>query len=414
MRKQFHIPEFYRSNIISTIKKIRYLRDKYRKDLTPTIIDLKKVIIKIARHFGFCYGVENAIEIAYRSIEENPNKKIYLISEMIHNPHVNNDLNNKGIQFLMKTDGTPLISFDSITKEDIVIIPAFGTTREVFNEIQNKKINKIYNTTCPFVEKVWNRSEQLGKKGYTIIIHGRYNHEETKATFSYAKLHSSSMVIQDKEEAQFLANFILERKTEEEFYDKFSNRISKNFNPKEDFKKIGVVNQTTMLATETIEISEILKNAIIQKYGKRNLEKHFADTKDTLCYATWENQSALIELLKSEGDIAIVVGGYNSSNTSHLVELCEEKLPTFYIKDEEEILSKEEIRHLDLKNNQIIKSNNWLPHKEPVTILLSAGASCPDALVDRVIQKISEIYGVEEELQQIILNLQNFKINENL
>lgn len=406
MRKQFEIPEFYRSSIISVIKKFRHYQDRYRKDLTPTIINLKKVIIKIPRHFGFCYGVENAIEIAYRSIQENPNKKIYLISEMIHNPHVNQDLNRRGIQFLMKTNGTTLIPFDSIQKEDIVIIPAFGTTKEIFDKIQEKQISKIYNTTCPFVEKVWNRAEQLGKKGFTIVIHGRYNHEETKATFSHSKLHSPSIVIQDKDEALILVEFILEHRSTKEFYKFFEERISENFDPTKDLQKIGVVNQTTMLATETIEISEILKKAMIQKYGLKEIDKHFADTKDTLCYATWENQSALIEMLKEEGDLAIIVGGYNSSNTSHLVELCEDKLPTYYIKDEEEIISKEKIQHLVLKNKQVKITENWLPDKKPVSILLSAGASCPDALVDKVIKKIAKIFEVERELEEEISNLE--------
>lgn len=405
MKKQFEIPEFYRSSIISNIKKIRNQNDRFRKDLSPTIIDLKKVIIKIARHFGFCYGVENAIEIAYRSIKENPDKKIYLISEMIHNPHVNKDLNQRGIQFLMKTDGASLIPIEKLNKEDIVIIPAFGTTVEMFSKIKEKQIQKIYNTTCPFVEKVWHRSEQLGKKGFTIVIHGRYNHEETKATFSHSKRYASSIVIQDLEEAELLQDFILEKKSYDEFLAFFRNRVSENFDPKKDLSKIGVVNQTTMLATETLQISEILKQAMIKKYGVENLNEHFADTKDTLCYATWENQSSLRELLKSDGDIALIVGGYNSSNTSHLVELCEEKLSTYYIKDEEEILSKDQIQHLNLKTKQIVITQNWYPQKEPLLILLSAGASCPDALVDRVIQKIATIFDVEKELENFIKKL---------
>ncbi len=405
MRKQFHIPQFYRSVIISNIKKLKNQKDKFRKDLSPSIIDLKKVVIKIARHFGFCYGVENAIEIAYRSIEENPSKNIYLISEMIHNPLVNKDLNTRGVQFLMKTDGTQMLSFDNLKKEDVVIIPAFGTTLEIMNTIKKKGIQKIYNTTCPFVEKVWHRSEQLGKKGFTIIIHGRYNHEETKATFSHAKFYAPTIVIQDIEEAKILRDFILGEKSYEQFLFFFKNRISENFDPVKDLIKIGVVNQTTMLATETLEVSEILKKAMIQKYGIQNLEEHFADTKDTLCYATWENQNSLKVLLESKGDIAIIVGGYNSSNTSHLVELCEEKLPTFYIKDEEEIISKDKIRHLNLKKKETIITENWFPRKEPIVILLSAGASCPDALVDKVIQKIAKIFDVEEELESFVKNL---------
>ncbi|MCS7204412.1 MAG: 4-hydroxy-3-methylbut-2-enyl diphosphate reductase [Leptospiraceae bacterium] len=403
MRKQFQIPFTYRSSIITNIKKLRNQFDRFRKDLTPTVLNLETIILKIARHFGFCYGVENAIEIAYRAIEENPQKKIYLISEMIHNPHVNQDLQERGVQFLMKTDGTLLIPFDQIQPEDVVIIPAFGVSIEILQKIYERNPTiKIYNTTCPFVEKVWHRAESLGKKQYTIVIHGRPNHEETRATFSHAKRNAPAIVIQDKEEAKILAEFIKDERKQEEFFFYFQNRTSEGFNPQKDLQRIGVVNQTTMLATETLEISEILKNAIIQKYGDKNIEVHFADTKDTLCYATWENQSALIEMLKEHGDIAIIVGGYNSSNTSHLVEICEEKLPTFYIKDEQEILSKSQIRHLNLKTKQIEITENWLPDKTPITILLSAGASCPDSLVDKVIRKIVHLFSLEEKLEEEI------------
>lgn len=399
MRKQFDIPNFYRSSIINLIKQARHLKDRHRKDLSPTRLELGFLNLKIARHFGFCYGVENAIEIAYRSIEENRGKNIYLISEMIHNPHVNEDLKNKGIKFLMKTDGTQLIPFENIQNNDVVIIPAFGTSIEILNEIKKRGANiKIYNTTCPFVEKVWNRAENLGKKNFTIIIHGRYNHEETKATFSHSKQYAPSLVIQDKDEAKILADIIMGHRTLQEFYSFFNNRTSENFNPERDLERIGVVNQTTMLATETLEISEILKQAMIKKFGIDNITQHFADTKDTLCYATWENQSALIEMLKEEADLAIIVGGYNSSNTSHLVELCEEKLPTYYIKDDEEILSPYEIRHLNLHSKEIQITKNWIPNKTFITILLSAGASCPDALVDKVIRKLAKIFNVEEEL----------------
>jgi len=401
MRKQFNIPSYYRSSIISIIKQARSIEDRFRKDLTPTILNLDKLILKIARHFGFCYGVENAIEIAYRAIAENPGKKIYLISEMIHNPHVNQDLKQKGIQFLMKTNGTPLIPLEEVTENDVVIIPAFGISVEILEKIKQKGPNLlIYNTTCPFVEKVWHRAESLGKKNYTVVIHGRYKHEETKATFSHARLYAPSLVIEDIREAKILAEIILGERPTEEFFDHFKNRTSDGFDPQKHLQKIGVVNQTTMLATETLEISEILRQAIIKKYG--NNKEYFADTKDTLCYATWENQTALREMLNSDGDLAVIVGGYNSSNTSHLVELCEEKLPTYYIKDNEEILSINSIRHLDLHKNEVKISHNWIPSKEPITILLSAGASCPDSLVDKVIQKLAQIFSVEDKLENAL------------
>ncbi len=408
MRKEFDIPEFYRSNIISIIKKKRNTEDRFRKDLSPTVLNLGDLIIKIPRHFGFCYGVENAIQIAYDTINENPGKNIYLISEMIHNPYVNNDLNKRGIRFLMKTDGTQIIPFEEIQKDDIVIIPAFGISLEVLQKIKNQNPEiKIYNTTCPFVEKVWHRAEQLGKKGYTIVIHGRYNHEETKATFSHARIHAPAIVIEDKKEAYILTDFILEKRTIQEFFDYFQFRISDGFQPAKHLQRIGVVNQTTMLATETIEISEILKKAIKEKYKDNEFFYYFADTKDTLCYATWENQSAIREMLQENADLAIIVGGYNSSNTSHLVELCEEKVPTYYIKDEQEIISRNQICHLNLHKKEIIVTNQWIPEKEKITILVSAGASCPDSLVDQVITKIASLFNKEKELEKLIDNFKN-------
>lgn len=397
-RRHFDIPAFYRSPVISTIKKARRVQDRYRKDLTPTILELDGLRFKIARHFGFCYGVEHAIEKAYRAIEENQGRRIFLLSEMIHNPHVNEDLKQRGVQFLMRTDGTSLIPLTELRPEDVVIIPAFGTTVEMFDLLQSRGIDtQTYDTTCPFVEKVWNRSSQLGEKGYTVIIHGRFKHEETKATFSHARLNAPGLVIQDMDEAKILAEYICNERPFDRFYQDFPERYSPGFRPEIHLTRLGVVNQTTMLATETHAISEFLKSAMIRRYGEANLSEHFADTRDTLCYATSENQTALKEMLAGGGDLALIVGGYNSSNTSHLVELCEEKMPTYYIKDEFELISRDEIRHLDLQSGQVKISSSWMPEKESVTILLSAGASCPDALVDRVINRLAALFGITAE-----------------
>lgn len=397
-RRHFEIPVFYRSPVISLLKRARRAQDRYRKDLTPTVLELEGLRFKIARHFGFCYGVEHAIEKAYRAIDENEGKRIFLLSEMIHNPHVNEDLKQRGVQFLMKTDGTPLIPLTDLKPEDVVIIPAFGTTVEMFDLLQSRGIDtQTYDTTCPFVEKVWNRSSQLGEKGYTVIIHGRFKHEETRATFSHALLNAPGMVIQDMEEAAVLAEYICNERPIDRFFQDFPDRCSPGFRPEADLTRIGVVNQTTMLATETHAISEFLKSAIIRRFGDANLSDHFADTRDTLCYATSENQTALKEMLTDEGDLALIVGGYNSSNTSHLVELCEERMPTYYIKDEFELISRDEIRHLDLKSGQAKISSSWMPANGSVTILLSAGASCPDALVDRVLNRTAALFGITPE-----------------
>lgn len=399
-RRQFEIPIFYRSSVISTLKKARRVQDRYRKDLSPTILDLPGVRFKIARHFGFCYGVEHAIEIAYRAIDENPNRRIFLLSEMIHNPHVNEDLKQRGVQFLNKTDGTSLIPLTDLKPEDVVIIPAFGTSVEMFEKLRSMGIDtETYDTTCPFVERVWNRSAALGEKGYTIIIHGRFKHEETRATFSHARLNAAGMVIQDMGEAEILAKYVDGSRDLSTFFDDFPDRCSPGFDPALHLQRIGVVNQTTMLATETHAISEYLKEAMLRRYGQDDLFYHFGDTRDTLCYATSENQSALKEMLDEGADLAIVVGGYNSSNTSHLVELCEEKMPTYYIKDEFELISADQVRHLNTQLNDTHISNDWVPKfdNRPIEIALSAGASCPDALVDRVLSRTASLLGVTAE-----------------
>ena len=415
MGKKFNIPSFYKSSLITTIKRARSLQDHYKRDLSPSLLDLGEIRFKIARHFGFCYGVENAIEITYRAIEENPDKKIFLISEMIHNPHVNSDLQARGVRFLMKTNGEYLIPFEELQPEDIVIIPAFGTTDEMLKKLTFIGIDpQLYNATCPFVEKVWKRSESLGEKNYTIIIHGKQKHEETRATFSHARKTAPSLIIRNIEEAKILAGYIKKEIAVENFEKDFQGRYSENFSPKTDLMRIGVVNQTTMLATETKIISDILFDAIEDHYGKSAALEYFANTRDTLCYATAENQEAMNHLIESGGDIAIIVGGYNSSNTSHLVELCENKLPSYYIKDAEEILDKNRINHLNIKKSSVILTENWLPKKNsPIDILITAGASCPDMHVDKVIQRISELFGLEKKigkaLQKYITVIKNAK-----
>ena len=387
--KKFEVPDFYRSPIISRIKDYRKNEDPRKKNFIPTILDFGSVRFFIARHFGFCYGVENAIEIAYKAIEENSGKRIFLLSEMIHNPEVNNNLLKSGVKFLMDTSGNHLVNWNELKSDDIVIIPAFGTTLEI-----EKKLNEIgidpyrYNTTCPFVEKVWNRSSQIGEKNYTVIIHGKHHHEETRATFSHSLRSSPAIIVRDLNEAKVLAGTILGEKNKEEFYKFFEGKYSPGFDPGKDLQKIGVVNQTTMLATETQAIADYLKQTMIRKYDKENINMHFADTKDTLCYATYDNQQATIELLKQDADFAVVVGGYNSSNTGHLVELCEEKLTTYFISDDEKIVSPSEIRHYDIHFKKEILTNNFIPGKDVVDIILTSGASCPDAVLDRVLQKL--------------------------
>ncbi len=402
--KKFNVPNIYRSGLISAIKNQRKQTDKLKKDFAPTLLDFGSVQIYLARHFGFCYGVENAIEIAFRTVDENKGKRIFLLSEMIHNPQVNADLLQRGVRFLQDTNGNPLVSFDELTSNDIVIIPAFGTTLSM-----EAKLNAIgiqtekYNTTCPFVEKVWNRSEQIAQKGYSIVVHGKSSHEETRATFSHSAANTPTVVVNDMEEAKELAKYITGEKTAELFYNEFKGRYSEGFSVEKDLQRIGVVNQTTMLASDTQAISDYLKQVMINRYQltPETLEERFADTRDTLCYATNDNQTAVYGMLETDADFAIVVGGYNSSNTSHLVELCEEKLPTYFIDGPEKLLPANEILHYNFHTKQELHTVNYLPAKEPVKILITSGASCPDALVEKVIRKITSFFNIERSVDEI-------------
>src|SRR6476620_8611221 len=402
--KQFEVPIIYRSPLITAIKKKRKEMDKMKRDFAPTLLDLGSLHIYLARHFGFCYGVENAIEIAFRTIQENPGKRIFLLSEMIHNPQVNADLQAHGVKFLQDTQGTTLIPFDELKPEDIVLIPAFGTTLEIENKLHRLGIQiEEYNTTCPFVEKVWNRSEAIAKDKYTIIIHGKPRHEETRATFSHASVHSPSVIVKDMEQTRELAKYITGEKPSSFFYEEFKGLYSDDFDVEKDLQRVGVVNQTTMLASDTQAIADYLKQTMIATYQltHENIAKNLEDTRDTLCYATNDNQNAVIAMLDINAALAIVVGGYNSSNTSHLVELCEEKLPTYFINSEEKILSAKEILHYDLQIKQEVLTGNYLPHNNPVKILLTSGASCPDAMVEDVIRKLSVFYGMEDKLEYL-------------
>lgn len=403
--KQFKVPIIYRSPLIAAIKNKRKELDKMKKDFSPTLLDFGPVQIYLARHFGFCYGVENAIEIAFKTIEENPGRRIFLLSEMIHNPQVNADLLEKGVQFLQDTGGRQVIPFEDLTKDDIVIIPAFGTTIDIEKKLTDIGIESYkYNTTCPFVEKVWNRSEQIARNNYTIVVHGKPTHEETRATFSHAEVHTATVIVNDMAEAVELSKYITGEKQPQQFYIEFAGRFSTGFNVEQHLQRIGVVNQTTMLASDTQEISEFLKKTMMAIYhlDETNAGERFADTRDTLCYATNDNQSAVYGMLQIPGDLAIVVGGYNSSNTSHLVELCEEKLPTYFINDASKINADNSITHFDIHQKIEKHTTAFLPQKNPVKILMTSGASCPDALVEGIIDRIKAIYAVDIPFEELI------------
>ena len=401
--KNFEIPDFYRSPIISKVKAKRKLEDPRKKDFSPSILDFGTVRFFIARHFGFCYGVENAIEISYKAIAENPDKRIFLLSQMIHNPDVNEDLMSHGIQFIQDTDGSQLISWEELHSEDIVIIPAFGTSVEIENILLEIGVNvSKYNTTCPFVEKVWNRSERLGTDNHTVIIHGKRNHEETRATFSRSMQNAPTIILKDIQEAEILGTFILGQRDMIDFPTVFAGKYSSNFLPERDLIKIGVVNQTTMLAQETQEITDYLRGIMVRKFGDVAIKDHIADTRDTLCYATNDNQTATFGLLEKEADFALVIGGYNSSNTTHLVELLEKKFKTYFVKSAGEIISENIIHSFDIHAEKIVELNDFLPSNRPISIILTSGASCPDSIVDGVIQRILSLTNSNETVDKAL------------
>ncbi|MBN2732730.1 MAG: 4-hydroxy-3-methylbut-2-enyl diphosphate reductase [Balneolaceae bacterium] len=403
-RKKFNIPKMYQSPIIRKVKEANKITDPTKKDLEPSVLDFGPVRFLVPRHFGFCYGVENAIDIAYRAVAEHPDKNIYLLSEMIHNPTVNEDLLDRGVKFLFETDGTELIPIKSLNQDDIVIVPAFGTTMEIQEKLKAQGIDPYeFNTTCPFVEKVWKRGTQLGKKGYSLVIHGKHEHEETRATFSHSADHSECVVVLNPGEAQMLADIMTGERPVAHFEEYFGHKSTEGFDPLEDLRQFGVINQTTMLATETQEVMDILKKAAVERFGEANILDHFADTSDTLCYATNENQSATLALAETNADLAIVVGGYNSSNTMHLVEILEHHFPTYHIRDAEEIDGPQRIRHFNQWDKEIKETADWLAiNDQPVNIAITSGASCPDVLVDEVILEILSFFSGTKAIEDVI------------
>ena len=403
--RTFDIPDFYRSPLISRVKAARKAQDARKRDFSPTLLDFGTVRIRLARHFGFCFGVENAIEIAYRAIAENPGRRIFLLSQMIHNPEVNDDLESRGVRFLMDTSGRTMTPLEDLQTDDVVIVPAFGTTLEIESKLSEIGVDVArYNTTCPFVEKVWKRSASLAAESYTTVIHGKPTHEETRATFSHAASGGHALVVKDMAEAQVLAEFLNGSRDLATFGDVFgADRTTEGFDPAEHLTRIGVVNQTTMLATETQAIADLLREALPDATG-------FANTRDTLCYATNDNQQATLGALEAGGaDLAVVVGGYNSSNTSHLVELCEEKLPTLFIRNELEFLAEGAVRHCDWRTGAIRTTQDPWPesHEGSVpTILVTSGASCPDASVERVIRRLLAEYPGGKPVDEVLTDFE--------
>jgi len=403
MESRIDFRSLYRGRVISRIRELRQAADPRKQDLSPAVLDFGAVRFILSRHFGFCFGVENAIEIAYRTLEAHPGKRVFFLSEMIHNPKVNRDLRERGVNFIFAPSGEQTIPWESLTSDDIVVVPAFGTTLEMEARLAARGIDPYrYNTTCPFVEKVWKRSRQLGERGFTVVVHGKSAHEETRAIFSHSVRAAPTLVVRDLEEAGILAAMIRGGTSGESFRARFGSKLSAGFDPERDLVKIGVVNQTTMLASETREIARILRQAMADRYGEDSIREHFADTSDTLCYATNENQNATQASIAHGADLALVVGGYGSSNTQQIVRLCVAALPTYFVENDSEILSAREIRHYSISTRSLMVSENWLPSSHRPDIILTCGASCPDAVLEGVLIRVLSLFAGARSFEDVL------------
>ncbi|HLP08859.1 MAG TPA: 4-hydroxy-3-methylbut-2-enyl diphosphate reductase [Opitutaceae bacterium] len=404
----------YQSALCEAIKRLK--RTKERSSESPAELDFGAVRYVLPSHFGFCLGVQNAIERAYETIAENPGRRVFMLSELIHNPFVNEDLLARGLRFLQSDKGKPLTDpatgrplWDELRRDDIVIIPAFGATDDDKRRLIERGIElNRHDATCMLVEKVWKAARRYGQLGYTVIIHGKHEHEETKATFSNSAKHAPSLIIRDVREAEQLGAVIAAPSPEEArrlFAAAFVGRHSDGFDPARDLARVAVVNQTTLLRNETLRIIDRLEQAYTARYGAEALAEHLCpDSRgDTLCYATQVNQDALSRALDLPLDAALVVGGKNSSNTFQLFRLCEQKLggAAHYIQSERDIVSRAEVDHFvyphqpgDSRGGRL-ERRAFLPARTPVRLLITGGASCPDGLIQQVVARVNAFHAPE-------------------
>ena len=368
------------------------MNSEYQSDLIQTIRDRNyryskgDVTILLAKSFGFCWGVERAVAMAYETRQHFPTEKIWITNEIIHNPSVNQRLREMNVGFIELIEGQK--DFSVVQQGDVVILPAFGASVQEM-QLLNDRGCKIVDTTCPWVSKVWNSVEKHKKQDYTSIIHGKYAHEETVATSSFADRY---LVVLNLEQANYLTNYILNGGDKTEFLAKFKNAYSKGFDPDRDLERVGIANQTTMLKSETEQIGKLLEQTMLKKYGPLELDKHFMSF-NTICDATQERQDAMFDLVEEDLSLMIVIGGFNSSNTTHLQEIAvEHNIPSYHIDCVERILSRDRLEHKPL-GAEITVAENWLPDGA-ITVGITSGASTPDKVVSNVIEKIFDLKAV--------------------
>ena len=351
-----------------------------------------KTSVRLAKEFGFCYGVERAIDLAYAARRHFPAEQpVYILGEIIHNPHVNEQIRDMGVTFL--TGSHKAADVDDLGEGDPVVIPAFGTEVGIRDELANRGCT-IIDATCGDVMSVWKRVRQNAREKVTSIIHGKAWHEETMATSSQATAFKDGhyLVVFDLDETAYVCRYITEGGDRDEFLQKFDGAYSEGFDPDAHLKAIGVANQTTMLRGETEEVQRRMRAAMITKHGEEAIDEHFRYF-DTICGATQDRQDALRDLLNRPMDLLLVVGGYNSSNTSHLAEMGEAKLPTYFIKDAEEMVSAAKLNHFLQDKHEMAVAENWLPTEGDLTLGVTAGASCPNNLIEEVILRAYELRG---------------------
>jgi len=389
---------YFRSSLGLKQEILRELVSDYHSDLVQWVrehdchLQVGPVQFRLAREFGFCYGVDKAVDLAYEARRKFPDRRIFLTHEIIHNPSVNRRLRDLGILFFSGLQADSRYDFDSIQPEDVVIIPAFGVSTEELARLREKGCILV-DTTCGSVIHVWKRVDRYAHEGFTSLIHGKYGHEETIATKSRALANGGHyLVVRDLDEADLTCEVIRGRKPAKALRPLLAKAASPGFDPDQHLQRVGVANQTTMLSSESLEIADRVRCALADRYGEDHLETHFRAF-DTICSATQNRQDAVVELAEGGLDLMLIVGGYNSSNTGHLCEIASTYCPSYHIDDASAILSVSQIRHKPCNGHDIVTQSGWLPEGS-VTIGLTAGASTPNRAIGETIQRVLEVRGL--------------------